>query len=109
MNNDEEKALSYISLAAKAGKLVSGGYMVEKSITTGTAFLVIIASDASDNTRKKFTNKCKYYNVPCVSFSDSDTLGQRIGKQSRTTLSVTEQGLARQVISRLCSIEDMEV
>ncbi|MDE6025365.1 MAG: ribosomal L7Ae/L30e/S12e/Gadd45 family protein [Lachnospiraceae bacterium] len=109
MNNNEEKALSYISLAAKAGKLVSGSFMVEKSIVEGTSFLVIIASDASENTHKKFTNKCKFYNVPCVSFSDSDTLGHRIGKQSRITVSVTEQGLAKQVMSRLCSIEDMEV
>ena len=95
MNNEEKKALSLLSLAAKAGKVVSGGFM--------------IVLDVSINTQKKFTNKCHYYNVPCKVFVDSDTLGRHIGKQPRTTAAVTDRGLARQITSRLCSNEDMEV
>lgn len=109
MNNEEKKALSLLSLAAKAGKVVSGGFMTESALMDGSAHFVIIASDASKNTQKKFTNKCHYYNVPCKVFVDSDTLGRHIGKQPRTTAAVTDRGLARQITSRLCSNEDMEV
>ena len=48
-----------LGLAMKAGKVVSGEFAVDKSIKEGSAFLVIIASDASDNTRKKFSNSCE--------------------------------------------------
>lgn len=109
MNNEDKKALSLLSLAAKAGKVVSGGYMTVNSIADGRACLVIIASDASENTKKKFTNKCHYYNVPCKVFVDSDTLGRQIGKQSRIVVAVTDDGLAGQIAKRICSNEDMEV
>ena len=46
-----------ISLATKAGKTKSGEFMTEKEVKEGRAHLVIVADDASDNTKKKFTNK----------------------------------------------------
>ncbi len=107
MNDD--KALSMLSIAAKAGKVVSGGFMSEKAIQEGSACLVIIASDASNNTKKKFTDKCTYYKVPCRVYGKSDVLGQRIGKQNRTTVAVTDTGLANQIISKIDSSEKLEV
>ena len=50
------RALSMISLAAKAGKTKSGEFMTEKEVKEGRAHLVIVADDASDNTKKKFQN-----------------------------------------------------
>ncbi len=102
---DENKALSLLSIAAKAGKVVSGGFMCEKAIQEGSACLIIIAQNAAKNTRKKFTDKCTYYNVPYVIFGDSNVLGNRIGKESRMTLAVTDIGLAKQVANKLdCSM-----
>lgn len=106
---DNNRVLSMLSIAAKAGKVVSGGVLTEKAIQDGSASLVIIASDASNNTQKKFTDKCSYYNVPYRIFTNSDTLGKHIGKQSRTTLAVTDLGLAEQITYRLDSSKDMEV
>lgn len=48
------KALSLIGLATKAGKTVSGEFSTEKSIKTGKGYLAIVAGDSSDNTKKKF-------------------------------------------------------
>lgn len=109
MANEMSKALSMLSLAAKAGKLVSGGFMTEKAIQEGLAQLVIIAGDASENTKKKFTNKCKYYKVRCVILADSAILGKQIGKQERTTVAVTDDGLAKQILVKLDGSIDMEV
>ena len=33
----------------------SGEYQTEKAVKSGTAFLVVVAKDSSDNTKKKFT------------------------------------------------------
>ena len=58
------KVHSMIGLATKAGKVVSGEFAVEKAIKDGKAFLVIIAEDASDNTKKHFSDMCIYSKIP---------------------------------------------
>ena len=75
------KVLSLIGLATKAGKTVSGEFSTEKSVKTGKGFLALVADDASENTKKKFRNMCTYYEVPLYFLSDKESLqsnGQRI-------------------------------
>lgn len=59
MNN---KAMGLLGLAARARKVISGEGVLT-SIQNGSAKLVLIASDASENTKKKYVDKCTYYNV----------------------------------------------
>ena len=103
------KALSMLSLAAKAGKIKSGGFLVEKALQDYSAQLVLVAKDASDNTKKKFIQKCEFYNVPCFISVDSTMLGKRIGKEARVVVAVTDAGLAKQVIDAINSSKDLEV
>lgn len=98
---NQNRALSMLSLAAKAGKVQSGGFLTEKAIQEGTACFVIIAENASKNTQKKFTDKCKYYEIPYIIAFDSSILGNQIGKQERTVLAVTDPGLAKQISDKL--------
>ena len=70
----QSKALSLIGLATKAGKTVSGEFSTEKEVKSKRAALVIVADDASDNTKKKFKNMCDYYHVPICFYKDKDTL-----------------------------------
>ena len=72
------KVLSTISLAMKAGKVASGEFSTEKEVKSGLAALVIVADDASDNTKKKFQNMCEFYEVPIYFYGDKDTLGHAI-------------------------------
>ena len=48
------KVLSLIGLATKAGKTASGEFLTEREVKSGKAALVIVAGDASKNTKKKF-------------------------------------------------------
>ena len=87
---------------ARAGRnLVSGEFATENSIRSGKAFLVIVASDASDNTKKLFANKCAYYRVPLVFYSDKEHIGKALGYEMRTSLSVTDEGLAASIIGKI--------
>ena len=52
-----------LGMAAKAGKVASGEFMTENAVKSGEAALVIVAEDASDNTKKKFNNMCEYYKI----------------------------------------------
>ena len=98
------RALSMISLATKAGKTKSGEFMTEKEVKEGRAHLVIVADDASDNTKKKFQNMCDFYKVPIYFFEDKDTLGHAMGKEFRASLAVTDAGFAKGIRKHL----DME-
>ena len=55
-----DRALSMLSLAAKAGKVASGEFSVEKAVKSRKAYLVLVADDASENTKKLFRNMCSF-------------------------------------------------
>ena len=86
--------LSYLGLAARGRRIASGEFSVEKAVKAMRASLVIIAGDASENTRKKFTNMCEFYEVPCFVCENRDSLGKAIGCGDRTTVAILDQGLA---------------
>ena len=91
----QSKALSLIGLATKEGKTVSGEFSTEKEVKSKRAALVIVADDASDNTKKKFKNMCDYYHVPICFYKDKDTLGHAMGKQFRASLAILDEGFAK--------------
>ena len=92
---NQNKILSLIGLATKAGRTVSGEFSTEKEVKSGRAALVIVADDASDNTKKKFKNMCDFYHVPIYFYKDKDTLGHAMGKQFRASLAILDEGFAK--------------
>jgi len=103
-----DKILSTLSIAAKAGKIKSGELSVENAIKQGSAFLVVIAKDVSDRTRNKFINSCKYYEVPYIIYATKDELGHYVGKEFRATLSVDDAGLAKSILDKYKMINEIE-
>lgn len=99
MRND--KVLNLVGLAQKAGRLVSGEFMTEKAVKTGDAALVILAGDASENTKKKFRNMCEFYEVPLRIHAEKDYLGHAMGKELRASLAVTDEGLAQAIMKKM--------
>lgn len=105
------KALSQLGLAMRAGKVISGDEIVTKSIRSSEAKLVIVAGDASLNTRKKFRDKCGTYQVPLLIGFDRESLGASVGKPERVVLALTDQGFAnllRKTVSMTSEVEYIE-
>ena len=98
------KALSLIGLASRARKVSSGEFSVEKAIKSYNAFLVIIAEDASDNTKKKFSDMCSYYETPIIFYSSKDELGHSIGKEYRASLAILDENFAAGIIEKIDSL-----
>ncbi len=96
-----DKILSLLGLAQKAGKLVSGEFMTENAIKDGSARIVIVAEDASDNTKKKFSNSAAYYEIPIAIYGDKESVGHAIGKEFRASLAVTDDGFANAISREL--------
>ena len=97
----QNKVLSLLGIAMKGHNLVSGEFQTLEAIKKGSAMLVIIAEDASDNTKKLFTNKSTFYNVPMVCFGTKEGLGYAIGKEQRSSVGVCDAGLANAIIKQL--------
>ncbi|HAX52522.1 L7Ae/L30e/S12e/Gadd45 family ribosomal protein [Muricomes intestini] len=91
----QNRVLSLVGLATRAGKTASGEFMTEKEVKSGRAALVIVAGDASDNTKRKFCNMCGFYKVPIYFYGDKDTLGHAMGKEFRASLAILDKGFAK--------------
>lgn len=81
--------------------LVSGEFQTEEAVKTGSAMLVIVAEDASANTKKLFHDKCSFYEVPVYEYGTKEELGRAIGKDIRSSLAVCDAGLADAIIKHL--------
>ncbi len=101
MSLKQNKVLSLLGLAMRGRNLVSGEFQTLEAVKNGSAMLVIIAEDASANTKKLFTNKCTFYEVPVYEFGTKDELGRAIGKDMRSSLGVSDAGLAEAIIKQL--------
>ena len=85
-----------LGLAQRAGKVASGEFSTEKAVKSKKAFLVVVASDASDNTKM-----CTFYKVPIAFYSDKVSLGHAIGKEFRASLAVLDEGFGKQIQKHL--------
>ena len=96
--DEEKKVLNLLSLSQQAGRIASGEFMTQKAVKSGKACLVILAVDASENTKKKFKNMCTYYRTPVIELSDMDRLGHCIGRSVRSSLAVLDEGFAKAIL-----------
>ncbi len=88
------KVYSLLGLAQKAGRVKSGAFSTTEAVKSGKAWLVIVACDASGNTKKEFSNMCEFYDVPYWEYGNKEELGRAIGKEERSSLAVCDEGFA---------------
>ncbi|MFC4775351.1 L7Ae/L30e/S12e/Gadd45 family ribosomal protein [Paenibacillus sp. GCM10023252] len=102
------KALSTLGMAMRAGMLATGDEIVLKAVQKGQAKLVIVAGDASDNTKKKFRDKCSTYGVPLAIAFDRAALGHAIGKSERVIIAVTDSKFGQMIASHLSQHSEVD-
>lgn len=96
-----DRVLSLLGLAKKAGNIVSGECGVEQAVKKNHAMLVLVAGDASNNTKKLFHDKCGFYHIPVFVYGTKDALGKAIGNQFRASVAVTDEKLAGAIMKLL--------
>lgn len=104
-----DKVLSMLSIAAKAGRIASGEFMTEQKVKDGCACLVIVAEDASFNTKKNFHDMCTYYKVPILDYGSKEGLGHAIGKELRASVAVLDSGFADSIMKKSKLVDNAEV
>ena len=94
----QDKLLSLIGLAKRAGQCAHGEFRTEEAVKSGEACLVILAQDASGNTKKKFQNMCGYYETQVLTAYTKEELGHAAGRELLAVLAITDEGLARSIL-----------
>lgn len=93
--------LNILGLAYRARKCSTGEDTIIQDIQKNRAKLILIASDISEVTKKKMTDKCKSFHVPYMEVDDRITLAHAIGKSERVAIAILDDGFAKKMISLL--------
>lgn len=81
-----KKYLNLLGLANVAKGIVSGETLI-KSIAANETKLVVIANDASANTKKKITDKCHFYHVDYFIVDENiETISKAVGKDRKSVV-----------------------
>ena len=90
-----DKILNNLGLCQRSGGLVSGEEMVIDYMRKNKVFYIFLASDASDNAKKRIFDKAKYYNVEVNNSYSSFELSSAIGKTGRMVVGITNSGFLK--------------
>ncbi len=88
------KLSSAIGFAMKAGRLKSGDFVTEKLLRAKGAKIALIDRTASENTKDKYRDICKYTGIELIEIEE---LGRWIGKPGRMVAAVTDEGFAQMI------------
>ena len=96
-----------IGIAKKAGRVTLGTDMICEALRANAKgrkiFSVFAASDVSDGTRKKLSDKCAFYETELVVTSlTAAELGASVGKSGAiAAIGITDEGLAAAVKKKI--------
>ncbi len=97
-----DKALNYMALARKAGRIELGEEPVGAAARAQKARLVVVASDASDHTWRRAKSFVAGTQQQCIKVPfDKDQLGMAIGRSSLAIAAFTDPALALAFVKAL--------
>lgn len=95
------KFLSMLGLSRRAGQVTIGTPLVTGLLPTGKMRVVFYTADASANTKKRITDKCRFYNVKCIELQiPSSEIGHIVGMKSTVcVVGITDDNFSKQLLS----------
>jgi len=84
------KFYSMLGIGKKAGFIISGETGCLQAIKKSKCKLLILASDASDNTKDRFMSLCSKNNIRLIIFGYKAELGSAIGKGLTSIVAVVD-------------------
>ena len=90
-----DKALNYLALARKGGRVELGEEPVGAAARAGKAYLMVVAADAGDHTWRRAKSFAAGTEQQCIRVSfTKDELGMAIGRTSLAMAAFTDAALA---------------
>jgi len=88
------KINAMLGLCMKAGKLAYGSDMCIEKIKYKKVSLLIVAEDASENTKERFRRVATQNEIPIYFYSTIDELSHDIGKNNKAVYGVMDKNFA---------------
>lgn len=106
---DSNGILSLLGLALRGGNLAVGEEPVEAVARARDARVLLVASDAADNTYRRVKHfadagQCIWLRIP---FTKAE-LGQAVGRSAAAVVAVTDIGLANAVVRKLAQLDPVK-
>ena len=97
-----DKALNYLSLARKGGIAELGEEPVGAVARAGKAYVILVASDASDHTWRRAKSYAAGTDQQCIRLDcTKEELGFAVGRQSLAMAAITDVQLALALVKAL--------
>lgn len=90
-----KRSLNYLGIAKRSGNLICGTDMVIKSLSSGKVKIILLASDASENTKDKIIKKAFYYQIQVFEVFSSRELSNAVGADHLMIMAITDDGLTK--------------
>lgn len=91
------KILSYIGMARRAGKIVSGESQVEAMLKKNKGLLLILAGDAP-GVQRKYEQWAGDLKIPIIIIGTKQELGIALGLSPRSVILVMDDGFAKAIL-----------
>lgn len=101
----QDKIKTMISFAIRSRKYALG----ESSIGLARGHKIhvaLLASDASETTKKKYFDKMSYYNIPIFEYLTKKELGNLLNKDEISLIAIKDINMAKQVIKLIKEGDD---
>lgn len=97
------EALRLLGLALRAGRVTAGEDLCREAVTAHKARLLLLASDAGENTRRRF-GRLATEKLPLVPLEqDKAALGAALGRDTCAVCAVTDLGFASRIAALLAA------
>ena len=93
----ENKILGLLGLSARARKICYGNDSVLEELKKGNVYVIIIACDASDKTKKNWQYYTERNNCKLIEVSNIESLSKAIGKDNKAVIGVKDENLAKAI------------
>ena len=92
-----KKILGFLGLASRARKITFGADSTLNEMKSHKVKLIIIAEDASERTKNKFTENANKLDVPIIIYGSIAELSKAIGKQNKAIIGIKEKNIALEI------------
>lgn len=91
--------LQFLGICKKAGCLAEGYNKAEEAVMKNKIKLLILSTDASENTIKKFKNYSIRYKFTMIQNYGKEELGSSIGREEISLIGITDYNMAAKLLS----------
>ncbi|NLJ57385.1 MAG: 50S ribosomal protein L7ae [Tissierellia bacterium] len=95
------KIYSILGIGRKGGNITVGFDATVSDVEKNKSFLVLIASDASEKTKKNIKYICNKYNCKYIEFGEKEIIGKSIGRKVVSVLSVSDKNIALYILNNV--------